>query len=119
MKKKQLFQQSGVDSFIAASNRGHFVQRYIIATNERWSENALAEMQRGHPTNNTDYSFSIGNLHRLIGRPILKPGKLFSKRSVLQESTRMRLFRMFSLVSKTIIEGNLLWPVAPAKPSPQ
>lgn len=47
--KDAIVPKGGVDSFIAASNRDHFVQRYIIATNERWSENALAEMQRVTP----------------------------------------------------------------------
>ena len=41
--------KSGVDSFIAASNRDYFKQRYIITTNEKWSENALAEMQNITP----------------------------------------------------------------------
>ena len=41
--------KSGVDSFIAASNRDYFKQRYIITTNEKWSENALAEMQNVTP----------------------------------------------------------------------
>ena len=47
--KDAIVPKGGVDSFIAASNRDHFVQRYIIATNEKWSENALAEMQRVTP----------------------------------------------------------------------
>ena len=34
---------------MAASNRHYFTQRYIIATNERWSENALAELQQLTP----------------------------------------------------------------------
>ena len=41
--------KSGIDSFIAASNRDYFKQRYVITTNENWSENALAEMQNVTP----------------------------------------------------------------------
>ena len=41
--------KSGVDSFIAASNRNYFKQRFIITTNENWSENALTEMQNVTP----------------------------------------------------------------------
>ena len=47
--KDAVIPKSGVDSFIAASNRNYFKQRYIITTNENWSENALAEMQNVTP----------------------------------------------------------------------
>ena len=47
--KNAVVPKSGVDSFIAASNRGYFKQRYIITTNENWSENALTEMQNVTP----------------------------------------------------------------------
>lgn len=32
--------KSGVDSFLSTSNRKHFVERYLVATNESWSGNA-------------------------------------------------------------------------------
>ena len=47
--KDAVVPKSGVDSFIAASNRDYFKQRYIITTNENWSENALTEMQNVTP----------------------------------------------------------------------
>jgi len=47
--KEAVIPKSGVDSFIAASNRDYFKQRYIITTNENWSGNALAEMQNVTP----------------------------------------------------------------------
>ena len=47
--KDAVIPKSGVDSFIAASNRDYFKQRYIITTNEKWSENALTEMQNVTP----------------------------------------------------------------------
>lgn len=47
--KDAVIPKSGVDSFIAASNRDYFKQRYIITTNENWSANALAEMQNVTP----------------------------------------------------------------------
>ncbi len=47
--KDAVIPKSGVDSFIAASNRDYFKQRYIITTNENWSENALTEMQNVTP----------------------------------------------------------------------
>ena len=47
--KDAVIPKSGVDSFIAASNRDYFKQRYIITTNENWSENALIEMQNVTP----------------------------------------------------------------------
>lgn len=47
--KDSAIPKSGVDSFIAASNRDYFKQRFIITTNENWSENALTEMQNVTP----------------------------------------------------------------------
>ena len=41
--------KSGIDSFIAASSREFFSQRFIIATNEKWSDNVREELSRIHP----------------------------------------------------------------------
>ena len=37
--------KSGIDSFIAASNKDWFTNRFIIATNEHWTENVLNELK--------------------------------------------------------------------------
>lgn len=42
--------KSGIDSFIAASSRACFSQRFIIATNEKWSANVREELSRIHPS---------------------------------------------------------------------
>lgn len=39
----------GIASFVSSSNRSCFVQRFVVATNERWSDNAEAEMSRLEP----------------------------------------------------------------------
>ena len=36
--KDSIVPKSGVDSFISASDREYFKQRYIVATNENWTE---------------------------------------------------------------------------------
>lgn len=41
--------KSGIDSFIAASSRTFFSQRFIVATNEKWSDNVREELSRIHP----------------------------------------------------------------------
>ena len=41
--------KSGIDSFISASNRKEFVERYIVATNESWSNNAHAQLAAAVP----------------------------------------------------------------------
>ena len=62
--KDAVIPKSGVDSFIAASNRDYFKQRYIITTNENWSDNALAEMQNVTP------------VIQLIGRSMLASSQI-------------------------------------------
>lgn len=47
--KDSIVPKSGVDSFISASDREYFKQRYIVATNENWTDNALEEMRRVSP----------------------------------------------------------------------
>lgn len=47
--KKSVIPKAGIDSFISASNRDYFKQRYIVTTNENWTENALSEIQGVSP----------------------------------------------------------------------
>lgn len=41
--------KAGVDSFLAASNREYFKERFIVATNESWTGNAQAELAMANP----------------------------------------------------------------------
>ena len=41
--------KSGIDSFLAASNRKEVVERYIVATNQSWTGNAQAQLALANP----------------------------------------------------------------------
>lgn len=41
--------KTGIDSFLASSNKKHFVERYLIATNESWTGNAEEELATAQP----------------------------------------------------------------------
>ena len=46
--------KAGIDSFISASDKNYFSRRYIVATNEKWSENVqneLSQKERRVPIN--------------------------------------------------------------------
>ncbi len=47
--KDSTVSKSGIDSFVAASNRSYFTQRFIVATNDKWSDNALTELKSLNP----------------------------------------------------------------------
>lgn len=38
--------KAGVDSFIAASNKPFFTKRFLVATNEKWSNNVREEFDK-------------------------------------------------------------------------
>lgn len=47
--KDEIVPKSGIDSFIASSNKPYFTNRFIIATNERWTENVENELRHLNP----------------------------------------------------------------------
>lgn len=44
--KDAVVPKTGIASFASSSNRSCFVQRFVVATNERWSDNAEVEMSQ-------------------------------------------------------------------------
>lgn len=48
-KKGSHVPKAGVDSFLAASNKKHFVERFLIATNESWTGNTEEELATAQP----------------------------------------------------------------------
>lgn len=47
--KHQSVSKPEIDSFISASSKKHFIQRYIVATNEKWSDNVISELHNTFP----------------------------------------------------------------------
>ncbi|MGN0918184.1 MAG: type ISP restriction/modification enzyme, partial [Oxalobacter sp.] len=47
--KHQSVSKPEIDSFISASSKKHFTQRYIVATNEKWSDNVISELHNTFP----------------------------------------------------------------------
>lgn len=47
--KEATVPKSGVDSFIASSSKSFFTRRFLVATNEKWTDNVKEELQQQTP----------------------------------------------------------------------
>ena len=110
--------KSGVDSFIAASNRDYFKQRYIITTNENWSENALTEMQHVTPpiqlvgrsmlaSSQIDWSIYL-KTGKVVQQKKRTPRK-YQEEAIPARHNMQELTNLYALINQKVVLNSKRW----------